>query len=523
MSTPTVDYAALAKQAGAISSQPAPGGIDYAALAKQAGAVSSTPPPAPRTWTDSVGDAASEWWKQVNPISAVLGLANAASHSIDTGKALLNAQGALATKSVASFKQGDYVAAARHGIDYLLPVLGPQIDQAGDLAQSGQYAKSAGITAGIATNIAAPELLKGANVRVPVGELPERLYQSALKPSPALAAPKVQGMIQSGLDNQIPVSAEGVSKLNTLINNLGDQVKAEIEARGPQPWPGQVPGQKLLPAPPQETILPASSADRTLTLDSPYAEQSVLRRPQQFPATPAKTSGATIDPRAVAQRADQLKSRFAAQVAPDADLQAIEQTKNEFLQNNPGPIPASAAQDIKSGTYQQLKDRAYGQQSTATVEAQKALARGIKEELEAQFPEIQGLNAQQGQAASLQKALTRAVQRIDNHQMIGLGGTVAGAGGAAAGAVLGGAGGAAGGAAAMAVLKQVIDNPNVKSRLAYTLSSARKGVTISAAAARIAAYSDQLGNAMPPPNEDSGQTTLGGAFRAVHNQAGGVP
>jgi hypothetical protein len=38
-----IDYAALAKQAGAINSQSATGGMDYAALAKQAGAVSSQP------------------------------------------------------------------------------------------------------------------------------------------------------------------------------------------------------------------------------------------------------------------------------------------------------------------------------------------------------------------------------------------------------------------------------------------------------------------------------------------------
>src|ERR1035438_1772700 len=274
MSDP-IDYTALAKQAGAVSSQPAPGGVDYAALAKQAGAINSTPAP-PRTWTDSLGDAASEYWNQVNPLAALKSLVQATNHPIDTAGSLLNAQGEVGKKAYDSAKAGDYVSAARHGLDYLLPIIGPQIDRAGDLAQSGQYAKSAGATAGIATNIAAPELLKGVSARLPVGELPERLYQSALKPSPALAASKVQGMIQSGLDNQIPVSAEGVSKLNTLINNLGDQVKAEIEARGPQPWPGQVPGQKLLPPPPQETILPASSADRTLTLDSPYAEQSVL-------------------------------------------------------------------------------------------------------------------------------------------------------------------------------------------------------------------------------------------------------
>jgi hypothetical protein len=50
MATTPIDYAALAKQSGAISSTPAalpaasaPGGVDYGALAKQAGAISSTP------------------------------------------------------------------------------------------------------------------------------------------------------------------------------------------------------------------------------------------------------------------------------------------------------------------------------------------------------------------------------------------------------------------------------------------------------------------------------------------------
>src|SRR5690242_11649720 len=40
-----IDYAALAKKAGAISSQPARGGVDYAALARQVGAVNSQAPP----------------------------------------------------------------------------------------------------------------------------------------------------------------------------------------------------------------------------------------------------------------------------------------------------------------------------------------------------------------------------------------------------------------------------------------------------------------------------------------------
>ena len=52
--TQTIDYAALAKQAGAISSQPPPqaaGNVDYAALAKQAGAIDSQPAPPAQSQT----------------------------------------------------------------------------------------------------------------------------------------------------------------------------------------------------------------------------------------------------------------------------------------------------------------------------------------------------------------------------------------------------------------------------------------------------------------------------------------
>jgi hypothetical protein len=437
----------------------------FAAIAKPAQQQAGT---APRTWTDSAGDAASEWWKQVNPLSALEGLANAVNHPIDTGTALLNAQGEVGKKAAASFKQGDYVGATRHAIDYLLPVIGPQIDQAGDLVQSGQYAKGAGMTAGIGTNIAAPELIKGVNVRLPVGEVPERLYQSALKPSPALATSKVQGMIKSGLDNQIPVSAAGIDKLQGLISDLGDKVSSSIQA--------------------------------------------------------GSDAGATIDPQAVAQRADQIKGRFAAQVNPNADLAAIEAAKQEFLNNNStpaasgigpaqlNPIPVSDAQAIKQGTYQQLKDRAYGAQGTAVIEAQKALARGIKEELETQFPEIQGLNAQQGQAASLNKALTRAVQRIDNHQLIGLGTPLA--------ATAGWAAGGAPGAIVSGVLKSVLDQPEFKSKLAYTLSRAGKGVPISAATARIATYSNQLGNATTPDDNSPPTNSLSSEYAKRRDMTG---
>lgn len=393
----------------------------------------------PRTWLDSASDYGSELWKQINPVSAVKGLAQATSHPIDTASSLLQGQGELEKKAEESFKKGDYVEGMRHALNYLIPIIGQQTDAAGDLAQKGEFAKSAGMTTGIAANIAAPEMLKGANIKLPVGGVPERIYQSALKPSTTLGREKIGNIVNTGLENAIPVSSEGVDKLSGLINDLSDKVKSQIQSGSKQ--------------------------------------------------------GATIDPQAVATRADQLRARFQNQVAPNADLEAISATKKEFLANNPNPIAADAAQTMKQGTYQQLKARAYGEQGSATVEAQKALARGIKEELETQFPEIKGLNAREGQLIGLDKALDRAVSRIDNHQLFGIGTPIA----AGAGAVIGGAPGAA----AAGILKFMLDKPEFKSKLAIALNHGGKGgIPISAAMARVTAYANQLGNSMPADSQD---------------------
>ena len=126
--------------------------------------------------------------------------------------------------------------------------------------------------------------------------------------------------------------------------------------------------------------------------------------------------------------------------------------------------------------------------SSATIESQKALARGIKEELEVQFPEIKGLNKQESQLYDLQPALERAVRRIDNHDIISLGSKVT----AGAGAALGGAPGAVAGS----ILEKTLGMPLVKSQLAIAINAASKGkIPLNVAQARVAAYAAQLASA----------------------------
>lgn len=76
-----------------------------------------------------------------------------------------------------------------------------------------------------------------------------------------------------------------------------------------------------------------------------------------------------------------------------ADEQVAQQAVAEWEARR-GSIPVQQAQDMKQGTYRELKNK-YGQIGSAETEAQKALARGLKENIAEAVPEIAGLNAQE--------------------------------------------------------------------------------------------------------------------------------
>jgi hypothetical protein len=180
-----------------------------------------------------------------------------------------------------------------------------------------------------------------------------------------------------------------------------------------------------------------------------------------------------------------MRSRFANQVNPSADVQAVDAAGREFAQQAPsGSLDADQAQAMKQGTYQALGGKSYGELKSASVEAQKALARGLKDEIANQFPEIKDWNGAESKLLDLQPQLERAVGRIANQQLVGLSSPITGT---AVHAITG-----SGGAALVGmVLKHVVDDPLVKSRLAISLSKAAK-IPISQANARVAAYSSAV-------------------------------
>lgn len=93
----------------------------------------------------------------------------------------------------------------------------------------------------------------------------------------------------------------------------------------------------------------------------------------------------SVNPYKVAGRVVDTAKKFATQVNPDADVAAVEQVGAQFLKNRGGAmIPGQVAQDLKTGTYRVLRDK-YGELSSAATEGEKALARGLKEEIASEF------------------------------------------------------------------------------------------------------------------------------------------
>jgi urease gamma subunit len=133
-------------------------------------------------------------------------------------------------------------------------------------------------------------------------------------------------------------------------------------------------------------------------------------------------SDATVSRDAVASRLNPVEQQASLQVNPAADVAAIQSAREQFL-NHPlatSQIPVGLAQDMKQGTYRALGDQAYGQITGASKTAQKALARGLKEEIANAVPEVSPLNARESQLLTALDPLEHRVMIELNRNPAGL-------------------------------------------------------------------------------------------------------
>jgi len=192
----------------------------------------------------------------------------------------------------------------------------------------------------------------------------------------------------------------------------------------------------------------------------------------QAPITEAAGQGKTVNADKVISHLEGIRETFAKQANPKPDLDIIDSTIQGFKDYHGQEIPIDLAQEIKRGTYLQLKGK-YGRLGSAGIEAEKGLARGLKEEiystLEQEHPELKSLGQKEGAYLALNQSLENAVKRIQNRDIVGIGTPIA----TSAGKLVAGAPGAFAG-----FLSRVIDMPQVKSRLAIAISKGAKNISV---------------------------------------------
>lgn len=223
----------------------------------------------------------------------------------------------------------------------------------------------------------------------------------------------------------------------------------------------------------------------------------------------------------ILKRLDDVRAQFAdpmSKAMTQDDATAIDAVGDEF-RSKPAFFSASETQTMKTGTYRDLQGK-YGKLSSAQIESEKALARGMKEELIKRIPELKELGEKESELIKLEDQLQRFLGRERNKNVTGLiPATLVGSTfGALAGHSGGGAGMSAGAALGAGVADSLVlamDNPEIKSTLSNLL---RKAATTKAGivARRAAPYvtpavakgvgsmvtSNDSENTQPDPNQD---------------------
>jgi hypothetical protein len=254
------------------------------------------------------------------------------------------------------------------GIDKTATFAGETVNDAAAKVLPEKIAAGLGVAANVGVQ-AVPMILGGEWGKTAAPAMrsgAERLMQSALKPSAkSLRTGKAATAINTLLDEGVNVSKGGAEKLGGMIDDLNNTISGAI-----------------------------------------------------------KNSGATVDKNAVASRIQDVVSRIErTNPTPQDAIADVEKVYNQFIANKilPDRIPVARAQEIKQGIYKIIGEK-YGTLGSDWVEAQKALARGFKEEIATAVPttQINALNAKEGELINALKLVeARAID--GNKNPIGLG------------------------------------------------------------------------------------------------------
>lgn len=174
--------------------------------------------------------------------------------------------------------------------------------------------------------------------------------------------------------------------------------------------------------------------------------------------------GKTVSTDKIVSTLDDLKDFYKNTINPKPFIDELEDIAQGMRKAWGNKIPIEQAQKIKQNTYVLLRKH-YGELKSMSIEAQKALARGIKDQIVSVHPEIASLNKADSALLELEGVIEKAASRISNRDLVGIGvpikATATAAGDAAGGALPG-------------LLAGIIDTPTIKAKIAVAINNARK-------------------------------------------------
>ncbi len=241
--------------------------------------------------------------------------------------------------------------------------------------------------------------------------LPVSLYESAAKFGTTIPTNERRAMAQTALREQIPLTAEGVTKTRGLIGELDNRIN--------------------------DLIIDAERSGKQIPRSAIYQNIRDVRQKLGGPKIEAAQDLAVV--RDITKSFDDYMSRIGKTSFTPTELQRFKQdlyTRINF-------------------------DRSTQTASIPKEETYKSLAGAAREELEQLAPEIKGINRREGQLLELLPNLERSAARIENRDITSIGpGIKASGGGAVAGDV----------GAAVGLGASIFDLPRVKSKLALGLA-----------------------------------------------------
>ncbi len=280
------------------------------------------------------------------------------------------------------YDQGRYTESAGHAGAGALPIFGPQAAHIGEQIAGGDYAGAAGSSVPLVLSdpTVAGWVSKGINaVSNPIRTASNRVTLGAFKPS--------QGTLDM---TRAPTKTAAQTQVADILHE-----HALYPTAGN--WGAAKAGDLV------------DAADQQL---------SDLVKGNQTP----------VDPREVIMATRPTFQRLRTQVNPNADVAAASDVVQNFATRpDIGNLTVEQAQAMKRGTYQSLKN-SYGERGAAQVEAEKALAAGLNQQISQAVPDAAPLNQQMSRGMIAQRAADEAARRGRQADVVRIGEQIGAAG-----------------------------------------------------------------------------------------------